>query len=383
MSQPDVPTGTQRAYPYPLSPESATTPLAHILAAETSPDAPLSFQDFMRLALYHPEHGYYTENQRAIVSKDGDFITSVSVGPAFGFLIALRLEKFWRELGQPEKLTILELGAHRGELARDLLTALPRLSPDLAQAVQYLIIEPLEKGRQALNATLLRDFPETCQLRAEVPSAIDSPVFFIANELLDALPVPLLHFSAGQWQELGVRWDATGPAFAPLPELRPSLRDYTHELGQNFPEGYLTEAPPDFNAILAPLRSACRHDFLGLLFDYGFDAPTLHHPGRHDGSLRAYYQHSSRVHPLDRPGRQDLTAHVNFTAFTHTAETSGFQVSTPRAQGSYLTHLASDWLLKGEADSSFIRQFQTLIHPSHFGNRFHALELTRASSTQA
>ena len=92
----------------------------------TSPSGRLPFAQVMELALYHPEHGYYGTSPRKI-GRQGDFFTSVSVGPLFGKLLALYALREWQALGEPEDFTLIEQGAHDGQLAEDVLKKIARM----------------------------------------------------------------------------------------------------------------------------------------------------------------------------------------------------------------------------------------------------------------
>lgn len=377
MNHPSVPHGAQRAFPYPQSASTATSHLSRFLAEKIRATESIPFQDFMANALYHPEHGYYARPDKLTATKKGDFVTSVSVGPCFGFLLAHRIFNFWENLGRPQKITLVELGAHNGSLARDVLSALPKIDPDLAETADYLISEPLPRQRATLEKNLAPDFPEKLTILAELPRDHPHPIVLLANEVLDALPVPLIHFQNGQWQELHVRVEDGIFQFVANSKMNPSLKKFTETLGLTFSENYLTEGPPDFPSFLQKISDCARKDSLLLFVDYGFDHETLYHPARCDGTLRAYFRHQRKNHPLDRPGAQDLTAHVNFSALAETAEKLGYAASIPMHQGRYLTHLARPWLLSNPTDQKLIQQFQTLTHPNHFGTTFHAIELTR------
>src|SRR5471030_2527501 len=95
----------------------------------------------MEQALYHPEHGYYSSG-RASIGWKGDYFTNVSVGPLFGQLLAAQFTEVWERLGQIDKFTIVEQGAHGGEFACDVLSALSEKSPEFFSTLRYSIIEP-------------------------------------------------------------------------------------------------------------------------------------------------------------------------------------------------------------------------------------------------
>nr|XP_061797938.1 protein arginine methyltransferase NDUFAF7 homolog, mitochondrial-like [Nerophis lumbriciformis] len=326
----------------------------------------------MEIALYHSDHGYYSRPEELTVTREGDFMTSVSVGPCFGLILAYRLRALWEEEGQPENFTILELGAHDGSLASDILTTSASLGSDFEKSIHYHIAEPLETRRLFLQKNLLPRYPEKITLHTKLPKNHPHFVTVIANEVLDALPVSLLHFHDKKWHELQVTHDGSQFHFTESPDLSPELINYTQSLGHDFPDYYVTEAPADFAHLLQPIDDFVQNGRL-LFFDYGFDQETLTLPTRKDGTLRAYCQHRKNHHPLERPGLQDLTAHVNFTAFIEAAHS--WKLCELTHQGRYLTHAAKPWLLSSPSDPNLIRQFQTLTHPNHFGTTFHAIEM--------
>lgn len=356
-------TALQQAFPYPRSGTGATTDLGLLISSQIEKSGPIPFADFMALALYHPELGYYARPDAPTVSKKGDFMTSVSVGPVFGTLLARRLHRFWSANGSPDSFTILEPGAHDGSLATDILAEIARLDPAFENAVRYLISEPLPARRRILQ--------ERLGSRATIiASPVEARADFgalIANEVLDALPVPLYLSSGDQWHEILVTSSGQSLDWASRPA--------SPALPRGFPEGYIAEGPPHLKPFLEPFAEVFQKA-LFVWIDYGLDEESLYHPARTAGTLRCYRQHRSNIHPLDYPGEQDLTADVNFTAVENTARELGLTVHPVMNQSRYLTYCGKEWLLAGPSPHE-ISQFQTLIHPSQFGNRFYALEMTK------
>jgi SAM-dependent MidA family methyltransferase len=355
-------TGLQQAFPYPRSTSGATTDLARLLIQDIKKNGPIPFSDYMARCLYHPDLGYYSRPQSKTISKMGDFMTSVSVGPVFGSLLARRLHRFWLANGSPSSFTLLELGSHDGSLACDILDHSETLDPAFASSLSYVISEPLI-ARQNVLRSRLQDRATIISSPSETNDEFGA---IIANEVLDALPVPLFLCSQNQWHEVMVT--------AANSTLEWSSRPASPDLPSNYPDGYVTEGSPDFKSLLSPLARAFRNS-LFIWVDYGLDQESLYHPARTAGTIRCYRNHRSNAHPLDHPGEQDITADVNFTAMEEAARTCGLQVHPSINQGRYLTYCARDWLLDGPSPHE-ISQLQTLIHPSQFGNRFHCLELT-------
>ena len=110
---------------------------------------PITFAEFMELALYHPAGGYYTSGDP--VGSGGDFYTSPTVHPAFGALLAVQLYQMWQLLGQPAPFTVVEPGAANGLLCRDILSAANGLPSGFADSLRYVCVDRRARS-QASNA---------------------------------------------------------------------------------------------------------------------------------------------------------------------------------------------------------------------------------------
>lgn len=321
----------------------------------------------MDLALYHPTGGYYATPGRR-VGRHGDFFTSVSAGPLFGHLIARHLAALREEKSGPWR--ILELGAHDGTLAADILNALEEYAPGVLDDLEHAIVEPLPAlaGRQ--RETLAG---RPARIVARASDLEPMPGVLVANELIDALPCHLLESTGDAWIEIGVdvedgafRWHPLGPA-GPLADGLPAR-----------PAGYRTEVRPDLAGFLRSLVPLVSPGNM-LFFDYGFERDDYLDPARTEGTLRTYAAHRSGDDPLDSPGTRDITAHVDFTALRDAIESLGGTVTRFENQSRFLTAVARPWLLEreGRTDATtlkLVRNFQTLTHPGHLGSRFHVME---------
>ncbi len=335
------------------------------LRREIVQSGPISFARFMDLALYHPHGGYYAAPGRR-VGREGDFFTSVSAGPLFGKLLAHHAAGILREIDGPVRM--LELGAHDGTLAHDILETLAATEPALLDRLEYAIVEPLPPLAQRQRENLA-GFPVRI-----VPTADDldpRPGILVANELIDALPCRLVESTGTGWVEIGVGLDEHGD-FTWCP-----LGPYEDNLPLR-PAGYRTEVRPglaDFLRPLAPLVSPGRMIFI----DYGFEREEFLEPARNGGTLQTYYNHRKGDDPFDSPGERDITAHVDFSALREAIGSVGGEVVRFENQARFLTGVARPWLLglEGRTDAAtmkLLRNFQTLTHPAQLGTRFHVME---------
>lgn len=336
----------------------------------------------MAMALYDGEAGYYAKTSGQ-VGRRGDFYTSVSVGALFGRLLARRFVKGWEDDGKPAAWRILEIGAHDGKLAADILSEIRTIRPDAWEALEYATVEPLPRLREPQQERLA-GLANNLRITTELDGLACEPLpgFAFGNEILDALPFHLVEYSGGNWKELHV-WAEDGILSMQPSGIDPASRLATSllSLGDDFPEGYRTEIRTDFGSFLGSL-AACLKDGTMLFTDYGFAAPEYYDPSRTAGTLRTFHKHTAGDDPLETPGERDITAHVDFTALANAAETLGYLPTVFSTQGSYLTHLAKPMIMDGSlSDPKSIAQFKSLTHPSHLGASFHAIEFSAAGVT--
>jgi len=356
-------------YPNPV--DTATPSLREKILAAISKRGGIPFPDYLEIALYDPELGYYARPGTQ-VGRAGDFYTSVSVGPLFGRLLARRFLGWWEANGKPADWRILEIGAHDGTLAADILSEIRQLSPDAWQALEYAIPEPLPRLR-GLQQARLESLASRLLIAGSLGdfSARPLPGIAFGNEILDALPFHLIEFRGGAWQELHVIGGENGTL-----ALEP--RETSIQLEGNYPDGYRTEIRTNFPDFLAAI-TACLTDGLLIFADYGFAAPEYYDIYRSSGTLRTFSSHKAGEDPFAAPGETDITAHVDFTDLAKAAIALGHSPAVFTSQGSYLTQLAKPLILSGGMDDpKTIAQFQSLTHPAHLGAKFHVIELNRS-----
>lgn len=336
-----------------------------------TPSGRLPFAQVMELALYHPEHGYYGAGPRKL-GRQGDFFTSVSVGPLFGKLLAMRALQEWQALGEPQDFTIIEQGAHDGQLAEDVLGALG------GHPVRYLIVEPNPRYR-AVQATRLGDRVKWVESLAALENG-PRHGFFHCNELPDAFPVHLVRWNGERWEELFVEADGS-EAFRFMPGECSSaeLIDEVKHLPHDLETGHTLEINL---AMLVWLRALSRAEFHGTIFiaDYGLDAEEFYADSRADGTIRRYKQHQMDGHVLEDLGECDLTTHVNFTRLMDEALRLGLTQREYDLQGRVLSRMAVAWIqtLEGSPpDPATLRQFHSLTHPALMGRSFRCLILEK------
>ncbi|MCL6610946.1 MAG: SAM-dependent methyltransferase [Peptococcaceae bacterium] len=301
----------------------------------------MTFARYMDLALYHPGEGYYMREGEKI-GVDGDFYTSPDVSPLFGMVLADQMKEMWDLSGRPDRWTLLEFGAGKGTLARDILNHSADRHDDFFQAMEYLIVERspsmIRRQEQALSGARLPGRgigwlggPE------ELPPESATGCFF-SNELLDSFPVHRLVKEKGRVREIYVAW-VNGELREVTDRLStPELGDYVRELRVDLEEGQAIEVCLAMRDWLKKAARALTRGFL-LTIDYGDLAPRLHSPERPGGTIRSYRRHRLADSLYECPGGQDITAHVNFTDLIRWGEEAGLKTAGYTSQMYFLLNL--------------------------------------------
>lgn len=310
----------------------------------------ISFADYMNLALYHPEYGYYTTGAGKI-GAGGDFATSPHLCPDFGEMLAEQFWQMWQILGCPVPFHLIEMGAGQGLIAGDVLGYLQQKYPDFFHILDYIIIEKSPGMRRFQQQRLARFTGDSAnRLRwcswAEIePESIVGCCF--SNELVDALPVHQFVISQGKLQEVYVTISAINGELKfveVLGELStPKIAEYLAELeldllGGKYPDGYRSEVNLAANIWLKEVAQRLKRGYL-LTIDYGYQCDRYYAPSRHQGTLQCYYQHRYHDDPYILVGQQDITAHVNFTALERYGQQWGLENIAFTQQGLFLMAL--------------------------------------------
>lgn len=321
----------------------------------------------MRAALYDPDQGYYTAGGNHI-GPDGDFYTSPSTHPIFGALIALQMERLWELMDRPETFTIVEGGGAKGLLARTILSYTEHLDLDFRRAVRYWVLEPERRARVHPSGA---EDPQALVWEGSAALPSIEAGAFLSNELFDAYPVHRVIRQGGQLYELYV--DLAGEDFIESPDLpsTPALEEHFREVGIELPEGCRADVDLEGPRRLGQIGHGMERGFV-VSIDYGYPAEMLYGVNRRQGTLLCYHRHLSSPNPYIRIGRQDITAHVDFTALARTGERVGLHTEGLLTQQRYLKKLGIQSYLDRLRESR-------LPPDAHTANQMAILELTRAN----
>jgi SAM-dependent MidA family methyltransferase len=289
---------------------------------------PMPVSEYMGLCLTDPHYGYYTT--RDPFGRDGDFTTAPEISQIFGELIGLWAASVWRQMGAPDNVRLVELGPGRGTMMLDMLRAAQVVPGFRAAIVGHLVeVSPAleRRQRQTLNGL---DVP--LLWHKSIDDVPDGPLIVLANEFFDALPVQQAVKRDDGWHERLVGIDDDGnftfttavptlPHFAQTlpPAVRDAADDAIFEWRGN-------------QAVFEISRRIARNNGAALVIDYG-------HVRSECGDTLQAVSHHAFADPLQSPGLVDLTAHVDFEALGHAAESLGATVQGPLSQQQFLLQL--------------------------------------------
>lgn len=336
--------------------------LAERIAALIAAQGPIAIADFMALASgrYYATHDPF--------GRDGDFVTAPEISQVFGELLGLWCVQVWDDQGRPREKRLVELGPGRGTLMSDALRA-ARLAPEFLEGLEIVLVEASPKLR-ALQEEKLKGHAVRWTDRFD--SALsDQPLFLLANEFFDALPIRQYVKTARGWRERMVTVADGKLDFALSPVPAPDSLIPLNRSGA--PDGAVFEVcRPALSLTDEIARIVAAQGGGALIVDYGYDGVDF-------GETLQAINDQSFAAILDDPGHSDLSAHVDFMSLAATAASAGAAVFGPTPQGAFLedigivrrfeqlaarnTHAAKDlW-----------PQLDRLVNPDQMGTLFKAL----------
>ena len=352
------------------------TPLDRILQQRLAA-SPLPAAEVMALALYHPQHGYYRRSTGPWGFEGKDYYTALDLGPLLGQALALRLEQAWERLDRPAEFTVLEAGAGRGWLGRDILAA---VQGAFASSIRYIHRDDNPAARRAAEVALATFLADGRARFANESERIEPFVgTVLSNELFDALP-------AQPWLFDGERWvretlTSSGPEWHPHEEPASAAWFASQSLGQKTDDGLEAgdgsvwcETLPAVASTLADALQAG----LFITIDYGDHASHLLAKG---ADLRRFKGHVVDGKWWEEIGACDLTADVDFTRLSGILEERGLQNVAHESLSKWIRAHAplaaweAQW--QGLEAAPRIKRMENLLQltmPGLMGERFRVLE---------
>ena len=382
------------------------TPLEQIIIEKIKREGPVTFETFMDMALYYPELGYYASSETTI-GREGDYYTGPHLHPIFGAMIGRQFMEMWMTMGRPFEFYAVEIGAGLGYLCKDIINYLhrsctdPELSrykSDFLKALRYVIIEPYDHFREkqkelladlltpspssAINPPLAKGEHRGIKSRMEQQKSnfitwvksineLDDVVgCFFSNELLDAFPVHMVEME-DELKEVYAAFDGRDLIEEKNKPASGDIADYFRQFSINIQRGYRTEINLRIRNWLSDLNAALSKGYV-LTIDYGYSAKEYYSEDRTKGTLLCYRKHQFNESPYLNIGKQDITAHVNFSSLKKWGEELGLKTSGYCAQGAFLISAGIDEVITelyfdSPDYSSKVSKIKGLIMPQGMG----------------
>ncbi len=304
---------------------------------------PITFAEFMEVALLWEDGGYYSDPRST--AAHGDYYTAPAAHPAFGALLCLQIYQAWMLLESPRIFHVVEMGAGNGLLCRDVVSFARRLPRGFRDSLRYLCLDVRPgPGLEARVSTEdgPEDRPRVARLRSRGVPLRNIKGCFVSNELLDSFPVHRVTVSGGELREVYVTLGDQGLRECLETLSTPALVARLASEGIALAEGQTAEVCLEVDAWAREVSSALDRGFV-LTVDYGDAAPDLY--ARPRGTLTTFHDHVQTDAPLQRVGRQDITAHVDFTAVARAGGAAGLEPLGLATQRDFLHNLGLGWML--------------------------------------
>jgi len=345
------------------------------IAALIEAQGPMSVAQFMTISLLDPQAGYYAT--RDPLGAGGDFTTAPEISQMFGEMIGLWLVQAWADQGCPKNPRLVELGPGRGTLMADILRT-AKVAPEFLEDLEVVLIEA-SPALQQVQAEKLRGqngiMGADISWQAQFDDSLnDRPLFLVANEFFDALPMRQYVRTERGWCErmVTVLGDKLTFALAPVPAPRAAIP----EDREKAPEGGVYETSPASTALAQELaRIITAKGGAALIIDYGYGEAS-----GFSETLQAVSGHRF-AESLAEPGENDISGHVDFAALAAAGKRGGAHVFGPVTQGLFLANIGiterAEQLMKSNPENAqqLLSATERLIGNDQMGILFKVLAL--------
>lgn len=360
------------------------TPLNKHLIKLIKLHGPIPISSYMTEVLTNPKYGYYI-NQNPFGIK-GDFITAPQISQMFGELIGLWFADIWLKMNKPPKIHLLELGPGEGNLMADFLRVL-KVLPKFTDAIEIHFVEASAKLIE-IQKDKVKSFKGNKHWHETVKSALnatdDAPVFVIANEFFDALPIRQFQKSDLGWHErmVGINDQGDGLAtiLSPFPILDVTL---PLELRDGKINSVIEVCPMGEYLTLEICNQIKANGGAALMIDYGYNKY------RTGETLQAVEKHKY-ANIYDKPGKADLSAHVNFRKIHDIIKQTGLKPLGPVYQGEFLNNIGIEERVKTlsknattEQVNDILSALNRLVSPGEMGTLFKVIGMISDNDIEA
>ncbi|MEW6455441.1 MAG: SAM-dependent methyltransferase [Acidobacteriota bacterium] len=333
--------------------------LKNILIERIKKKGKIPFDEFMEVALYHPQYGYYMIKRE--IGKKGDFFTSPSVSSLFSLTIAKFIERNNEKFLQDEKIQILEIGGGKGYLMNGLIEYFDENNPTLSKKIEFLFLElkPLlfNKRIKYIKESDLKE------------KSING--WIISNEFFDALPFKRILKKDGKIYEIFIG-EKNGKLFEiidnPTSEATEFIKNF-HLDSKKFEETEINIQAYNWIKILG---RALNKGYM-LTIDYGEERENKNFLRK---TSRSFKRHRISDDLFDDLGNKDITSDVDFSTLIKGGEEIRLKKIFLWTQEKFLLeNRILDFKINN--DISKINQLKVLLNPEFMGEKFKVLFLKK------
>ena len=330
-----------------------------------------SLDTFLKNVLYNKQKGYY-ENKVPFGPK-GDYITSPAISVLFSEMLAIFIIIFWKKIGRPKNLNIIDMGGGNGEMVFQIYKSLENF-PSILKNFKFYIYE---------NSKLLKKIQKKKLNKLKIKwidnfnNIIGKNNLFIANEFFDCLPIKQFKRKKNTWFERKIK--VKKKKNFRIIEVQSNISNLNKKLGFNFSsnQNFIEYSPLEVN-ILKKIAQKINNKKGGLLIiDYGFFEDNM------KNTLQSLYKHKSNNF-LMNIGEADITHHVNFNLIEKLAKKNKLQVSLKTNQKKFLVSLGIKYRAEQIAKNlpfskkaDIFYRLDRLINENKMGNLFKVIFLTK------
>ncbi len=322
----------------------------------------ITFADFMETALYHPK-GYYNSSNN--ISSQGDYFTSSVLHPSFAYLLTIQFRQMWKILGSPDEFWVIEMGSGTGHLGHEISKFANIICTDFAMSFRYLSLD-----RYVSDSKFTEDYESIEHILTNSIPLKNIVGCFISNELVDSFPVHRFKILDKKIYEIYVSIDNRGEIKEVIDEassdaIIKQIEPYVNYL----PDGFEGEVNLKIEDWIRTISKSLLKGFV-LTIDYGDIRSELYSQFRSRGTLQTYYQHTNSNNLFTKIGKQDITAHVDFTSIIESGNLYGLKTLSYMLQSTYLNNLGIKKILY-DLSKSDLSQYE------YYKNRIAIMELVK------
>ena len=329
----------------------------------------ISLDKFIEFALYDKKNGYYMN--RNPLGKKGDFITAPLISPLFGEMLAIWCISYWKHLGEPKKIFLVELGPGDGSLCEDMLSVFKKF-PKFYNSIKIHLYEissnlkKIQKSRKYGNKKV--------SWINKIQDINSGPVIFLGNEFFDSLAIKQLFKKNNFFFEKYVFLDKKRKkAKFVLKKANKSIVSKIKKLKLANRVGVIEYPIKSINYLTQISKKINKLDGCLLAIDYGYNKKT------NNSSLQSVKNHRySNI--LSDIGSSDITSHINFNLFSKILISNNLYVSKIVNQSEFLQKMGinerASILSQNMAFSKKVKMYydlKRLVDYRFMGNHFKVL----------